>query len=218
MSAVTSASVVAAPRQPPAAELAAQAGRAAAATDWATAIGLYEKARSQAPADAGAQSGLAAAYQGRAQARQAGGDFDGAAADFTAAEKLGQPGAADGRKQAELARHYAAAEAAWGYDDDTVLRELEAVYALDPSYREVVEKLYAALLGLADRQVAAGDVDGATATLERALALAPDRPEAQAQLTALHPPAESETAGQSSTSSGGDWRSLWNELQRHGWP
>ena len=101
--------------------------------------------------------------------------------DATAAEP------AVGPRQAELAAHYAAAEAAWGHDDDAVLRELEAVYALDPGYRDVVEKLYAALIARADRQASAGDLDGARATLARAVKLAPERPEASDALAALDP-------------------------------
>jgi hypothetical protein len=131
------------------------------------------------------------------------------------AELLGQLGAPSGRQQVELARHYGAAEAAWGHDDDAVLTELEAVYALDPSYREVVDKLYVALLGLAGRQVGAGDLDGAVATLERAAALAPERAEAQVQLAAMQASTEATGSGgggqtsQRSDGSGG-WRSWYN--------
>jgi hypothetical protein len=201
--------------QPEMAELLGQAGRAGVAADWTSAIGLYERAYAQAPENEDIQNGLASAYQSRAEARRADSDADGAAANFTAAEKLGQLGAPSGRQQVELARHYGAAEAAWGHDDDAVLTELEAVYALDPSYREVVDKLYVALLGLAGRQVRAGDLDGAVATLERAAALAPERAEAQVQLAAMQASPEatgSGGGGQTSQRSDGSsgWRSWFS--------
>ena len=218
--AASSTALAAGAGQTEAAELLGQAGQAASAADWTTAIGLYEQAGGQAPVNEDTQNRLASAYQSRAQVRLAGSDFDGAAADFTAAEKLGQPGGPSGRQQVELARRYAAAEAAWGQDDDVVLTELEAVYRLDPSYREIVDKLYAALLGLAGRQFQAGNLDGAIATLARAVELAPERAEAQAQLAAMQPSTEAtgaDTGGQSSSRSGGSgggWRSWLDELRR----
>lgn len=168
----------------------AAARAALGAGDWQRALKDLESLQGSNPDLPGLAEALGAARLEAARDALGRGDFAGAAGLFERV-RAGRPSAAQaaeaeaGEREARLAGHYAAAEAAWGKDDETVLRELEAAYAIDPAYRDVREKLYAALISRANAQVAAGDRDGARASLTRAVEVDPTRGEAPSMLASL---------------------------------
>lgn len=85
-----------------------------------------------------------------------------------------------------LAADWARMEASWDRDDEAAIAALEEIMQIDPNYRETKEKLYALLVGKADRLQKEGDRDGAIAALKRALEVKPDGVEAQQLLTSLN--------------------------------
>ncbi|MGE3907914.1 MAG: protein kinase [Chloroflexota bacterium] len=95
--------------------------------------------------------------------------------------------ALDGQKRVILTKNYATMEANWGKDEDTAIKALEENMALDPNFRDTRQKLYALLLGKADRLLAAGDRNGAFPILMRALDVLPDGGEAQKRLASYTP-------------------------------
>jgi serine/threonine-protein kinase len=91
------------------------------------------------------------------------------------------------RREVDLAQGWAAMEAAWGKDDEAAIRAARQVFAIDPTYRGIREKLYSLLVAKADRQIEAGDRDGAAQTLAEARNVDPSRGEALDRQRALTP-------------------------------
>ncbi|MCC7104162.1 MAG: hypothetical protein IT307_03390 [Chloroflexi bacterium] len=205
----------AAPRALSPADRLAAARAQLGAGNWRQALADLEQLNAADPTLPGLAETLGAARLEAARDAMRRGDFAAAADAFDSvlAVRPGDPDAQAGRRDAILGGRYAAAEAAWGHDDARVLAELEAIYAENPAYRDVADKLYAALIARANAQIAAGDLGGARETVERALAVAPDRPEARDLLALLtSPDAADQGADQSAASQGG--RLSIGDLQR----
>jgi serine/threonine-protein kinase len=115
--------------------------------------------------------------------------LDDSYAQFAEALKIApnDPEALDGQKRVILTKNYAAMEAAWGKDDDAAINALEENMILDPGFRETRPKLYSALIGKADKLLAAGDRDAAFPVLMRALEVLPDGGQAQKRLAPYTP-------------------------------
>jgi serine/threonine-protein kinase len=77
--------------------------------------------------------------------------------------------------------------AVWGHDWQATLTILDAFVQKYPTYQPADDKLYAALISYGDQLAQQGDVSGAETQYQRAKALVPDRPEADAALAALTP-------------------------------
>jgi serine/threonine-protein kinase len=81
--------------------------------------------------------------------------------------------ALDGQRLVRQIQNWDQIGAQWDNDPDAALAAAEANYAIDPTWRDTREKLYALLIGRADRQWARGEPDAARATLERAMTVDP---------------------------------------------
>jgi tetratricopeptide (TPR) repeat protein len=93
----------------------------------------------------------------------------------------------DQLRQAELAAPYIWGDLMWDTDLTTAMKELEKVYRIDPSYRQVQDKLYSGYITQADQAIQRGDTDSATKILTTAKQVNPNRPEAQERLQKLAP-------------------------------
>jgi len=81
--------------------------------------------------------------------------------------------------------NWAKMESSWGNNDEAAIAALEEIMKIDPNYRETKEKLYALLVGKADRLQREGNREAAIAPLKRALEVKPGGGEAQQRLTTL---------------------------------
>ena len=95
--------------------------------------------------------------------------------------------AQDGQKRVILNKNYGIMEANWGKDDDAAIKALEENMVIDAGFKDTRQKLYALLLGKADKLLAGGDRDGAFPVLMRALDVLPDVGEAQKRLASYTP-------------------------------
>jgi tetratricopeptide (TPR) repeat protein len=157
--------------------------------DSAGAVELLLAIKASDPAAPGLDDALYRAYLARGQALLDGGDIDGSWAAYARAGELRPAEAAprDGQTEVILAKNWRAMEAAWGKDDDAAIAAAEDVYRIRPDYRDVRDKLYALLIGRADRQLKDGNRDGAYQTLMHALEVKPDGPEARERLKPYTP-------------------------------
>jgi hypothetical protein len=167
----------------------AAAEAALAAGDVAGSLALLTALEQSDPATPGLDDALARAHTGRGGALLEQGSLDPAYAAFGEALKR-RPDhgpALDGQKRVVLAKNWARMEAAWGADDEAAIAALEENLQLDPDFRDTRAKLYALLVGKADRLLAAGDRGGAVPVLTRALEVNPDGAEARQRLAAYTP-------------------------------
>jgi tetratricopeptide (TPR) repeat protein len=84
-----------------------------------------------------------------------------------------------GQRLVNLVRNRDRIEAEWDRNKDAALEAAEANFAIDPSYLDTREKLYALLVTRAEKLWEAGSKDQARATLDRAREIIPDRPEVE---------------------------------------
>jgi hypothetical protein len=125
--------------------------------------------------------------QGRALAEA--GHHDEALAAFDVALQA-RPDDADMRaakQQSTLQKRWDAMEAAWGKDEDATLAAAEEIFAADPEFRDVRQKLYALLVARGNRLAESGDRAAGMAALERARVVYPAGQEAAQSLVALTP-------------------------------
>ncbi|MFN8634923.1 MAG: protein kinase [Chloroflexota bacterium] len=159
-------------------------------------IELLEALYRQDPATPNLADTLVRAYVARGRDALARGDVALGETAYDQALKIraDDPTALAGKKRVASLRAWQRMEAAWGKDDDEAIQALESIHKNDPEYRsaDVQEKLYALLIGRADRRQQAGDLPGAVEALEAARAVDPSRSEAGAHLTALTPTATPE--------------------------
>ncbi|MCC6178578.1 MAG: protein kinase [Chloroflexi bacterium] len=115
--------------------------------------------------------------------------LDDAWAQFGEALKMApnDPEATDGQKRVTLTKNYAVMEANWGKDDEAAINALEANMKLDPDFRDTREKLYALLIGKADRLLNGGKRDDAYSVLMHALEVVPKGAEARQRLASYTP-------------------------------
>jgi tetratricopeptide (TPR) repeat protein len=98
------------------------------------------------------------------------GEHDASLAQFDAALAIRPDGreAQDGRTPVQQVRNWDRMEAQWDKDPEAALAAAEESFKLDPEWRGIRQKLYALLIGRAERQWGRGERDAARATLERA--------------------------------------------------
>lgn len=82
-----------------------------------------------------------------------------------------QPLDADALRELELARRYLKALGYWGVDWETCIRQLEALYALAPNYRDVFQRLYQARVAYGDLWAEQGEMCPAAEQYAQALRL-----------------------------------------------
>lgn len=78
---------------------------------------------------------------------------------------------ADALRELELARRYLKALGYWGVDWDVCIRQLEALYALAPNYRDVFQRLYQARITYGDLWAGQGEMCPAAEQYAQALRL-----------------------------------------------
>jgi tetratricopeptide (TPR) repeat protein len=157
--------------------------------DFPRAIGLLEELGRTDPAMPGLDMALYDAHLGHGRALLDRGDLDGSYAEYGRALVLkpGEVDALEGQKQVVLAKNWGRMEAVWGSDDEEAIRALEEIMTLDLAYRDARQKLYALLIGKADRLLIVGDRDAAFSVLVRALEVEPDGMEARQRLQTYTP-------------------------------
>lgn len=170
-------------------ELLALARQAVERGNFETAFARLADVLGRDPTAPGLSDARYAAHVGYAQTLLTQGDLDTAYAQFGEALSLrpNDPAALDGQKEVVLRKHWAVMEAAWGRDDERALAALEEIATVDLGYRDARQKLYAQLIGKADRLLAAGDRDGAYPVLMRALEVQPEAGEAHERLRTYTP-------------------------------
>jgi eukaryotic-like serine/threonine-protein kinase len=129
------------------------------------------------------------AYLAHGKSLLDGGDIEGSWAMYQrASERRPADGVAlAGQRQVLLAKHWRAMEAAWGNDDGAALAAALELFRIDPTYRDIRDKLYALQIVQADRLLGAGDQQGAYTVLMQALETKPDGEEARARLRSYTP-------------------------------
>jgi tetratricopeptide (TPR) repeat protein len=155
------------------------------------AIPLLEALYVQDPATPDLAPTLARAYVTRGQDALARDDLDasGTAFDKALVVRSDEEAAQVGRRRVLARRAWMQVDAAWGKDDEAVLKALEQVRSNDPEYRsaDVKDKLYVVRLGRADNLTKDGNGEAAVEELQRAIEVDPGRPEARMRLQALTP-------------------------------
>ena len=123
-------------------------------------IELLEALYRQDPATPNLADTLVRAYVARGRDALARGDVALGETTYDQALKIraDDPAALAGKKRVASLRAWQRMEAAWGKDDDEAIQALESIHKNDPEYRsaDVQEKLYALLIGRADRRQQAG--------------------------------------------------------------
>jgi tetratricopeptide (TPR) repeat protein len=158
--------------------------------EHAAALAALVALKASAPETAGLDDALYGAYLGHGQQQLERGLLDESQAAYAKALELrvDDPAALDGQKQVSLARLWRTMEEAWDRDDAVATAALEEILALDPGYRDASQKLYAILVAQANRQLEAGEVDGALVPLRRAREVYPEGEEARVLVEAHTPP------------------------------
>jgi serine/threonine-protein kinase len=167
----------------------AQARDASAAGNHAAALKLLDDLRGSDPSLAGLDDAEYDLHMAFARALVEQGNADGGYEQFGAALRVrpNDGAAVEGQRQIVLAKNYAVMEAAWGKDDDAAIKALDENMAIDADFRDTRSKLYALLIGKADRLLDAGERDDALPILMRALEVLPDAGEAQKRLASYTP-------------------------------
>lgn len=159
--------------------------------EYERAIGLLEDLKNTQPQSADIDGALVDAHLRHGRALADRGELDASYAELGRAILVraddDDAEALDGQKQIVLAKNWAQMEAAWGKDDDTTLRLLREIMQLDAGYREVREKLTAALIAKADGLLRDNQREPAYQLLMEALQSDPNSGEARQRLLAYTP-------------------------------
>jgi serine/threonine-protein kinase len=172
-----------------AAQQIAQADAILAAGETGRAVEMATALKGADPSSPGVDDLLLRALLAHGTVLLEAGDIDGSWAAYGKVLEL-RPDNADaraGQTRVVSVKKYREMEANWGKDDDAALAAAAEVFKADPEYREIREKLYTLQIGKADRQLRAGDREGAFSTLMAALETRPDGAEAKSRLAAYTP-------------------------------
>jgi tetratricopeptide (TPR) repeat protein len=112
------------------------------------------------------------------------GEHDASVAQYDAALAIRPDGreAQDGKRLVQQVRSWDRMEAQWDKDPEAALAAAEENYKIDPEWRGIRQKLYALLIGQAERQWGRGERDAARATLDRAKTIDPSAGDADDRL------------------------------------
>jgi tetratricopeptide (TPR) repeat protein len=149
--------------------------------EYAQAVAALQSLRASAPDTESVDDALYRALLGLGQQQREQGLLDDSYATYGEALTLrpDDPAALDGQKQVVLAKLWGMMEAAWDRDETVASAALEEIMSLDPGYRDANQKLYALLVGRANRLIEAGDIEGALVALSRARDVYPEGDEAR---------------------------------------
>jgi tetratricopeptide (TPR) repeat protein len=157
--------------------------------DSGCAIELLLALKASDPSAPGLDDTLYRAYLAHGKRLLDAGELDGSWAMYARALEMvpNDPAARDGQNQIILAKDWRTMETAWGNNDDAALVAGQEIARIDPTYRDIRDKLYALLIARADRLLAAGDRDGAYGSLMQGLEVRPDGAEARERLRPYTP-------------------------------
>jgi S1-C subfamily serine protease len=157
--------------------------------DAARAIELLTALKRQEVSDPSLDETLYQAFLKHGQITLGRNELDLSYAMFAEALKLkpNDPAAQDGQKQVVLAKNWAKMEATWTTDQDASIAALEEIFRSDPNYRDARAKLYAQLVGKAERLLSANKRDEALPVLRRAMEVNPNGDEARRHLRTYTP-------------------------------
>ncbi|MCC7103550.1 MAG: protein kinase [Chloroflexi bacterium] len=157
--------------------------------DWAAALDQVTIGLQAAPRDPALLKAAVQAHIGYGEQLWSQGKLDEAMVHYLVVrEQPLRPAASPTElREAELAAPYLWAELTWKLDQVIALAEYEKAYRLDPSFRDVKDKVYSAYITLAGQQAQQGNRDTALGYLTKARGVDPSRPEADAMMRTLTP-------------------------------
>lgn len=162
-----------APVRPDPTGLLGAADDARKAGDFQRAMDILQGLKAMTPPPDGIDDRLYQTHVAYGQKLLERGEHDASQAQYDAALTIRPDGreAQDGMRLVQQVRNWDRMEAQWDRDPDAAVAAAEANFKIDPEWRGTRQKLYALLIGRAERQWGRGERDAARATLEQAKAI-----------------------------------------------